>query len=286
VQGFDEYATLARHLHELHRTGERTTAQAAARRDATSAGIDQVGQQLGMQQQRLAELGQLIGEPVPQLAAPLPPLTVAGHLGAGVPYQGAPSEQGLPPGAAYPELAAGPERVALSATPAPTPSVPGPRLPMADGPPVAGQQPGGGFPAVASLDPEAELELARRAMAAADEAATQTESIAQQPALLPGSSPFSRALVVYIGFVAVGNLVQAVLAAAAKAGLVGGFTLYAWSLAGLPAVTFFAAYFALGAWGRARLVISRPARYARLGFALCFVTMAITSCFWTTIFGV
>jgi hypothetical protein len=284
MQAFDEYAALARHLHELHRAGERTTARAAARRDATSAGIDELEQRLGTQQQRLAELAHLIGEPHPELTAPAPrpPLTVAGHLGPSTSPAYPEAERGLAGESSYPELPAGPERIAVSATPAPTPSVPGPRLPTSDGTQAAEPQPG----AAAILDPDGELELGRRAAAAADEAAAHTESLAQQPALLPGSSPLNRALVVYIGFVAVGNLAQALLAAVAKAGLVGGFTLYAWSLAGLPAVIFFAAYFALGSWGRPRLGVSRPARYAKLGFALCFVTMAITSCFWTSLFGV
>ncbi|WP_329102353.1 hypothetical protein OG792_23655 [Micromonospora sp. NBC_01699] len=280
MQGFDEYATLARHLHQLQRTGERTTAQAAARRDNTDAAIDQLGQRLTMQQQRLVELAQSIGEPVPQLNAPLPPLTVAGHLGSPIRQGGEQEEVG---GSAYPELPVGPDRVALTATPASSPAVPGPRLPTTgeDGPPV---QP---FSSPAApVNPDAELDLAHRAAAAADEAAEQVEELAQQPALLPASSPFSRAIVVYVGFIAAGNLAQAVLALIAKTGAVDGFTLYAWTLAGLPAVTFFAAYFALGSWGRARIGISRPARYAKLGFALCFVVMAITSCFWTTLFGV
>ncbi|MEV4628434.1 hypothetical protein AB0J90_19410 [Micromonospora sp. NPDC049523] len=283
MQGFDEYATLARHLHQLHRTGERTTAQVAARRDATGGTIDQLGQRLGMQEQRLVELAKLIGEPVPQLSAPQPPLTVAGHLGSPVPpaYQGA--EQELAGGSAYPELPAGPDRVALTSTPAPAPTVPGPRLPTAGGdePPTQHLS----APA-APVNPDVELDLAHRAAAAADETAAQVEELAQQPALLPGSSPFSRAIVVYVGFIAAGNLAQALLALVAKAGAVDGFTLYAWMLAGLPALTFFAAYFALGSWGRARIGVSRPARYARLGFAMCFVIMSITSCFWTILLDV
>ncbi|WP_326556825.1 hypothetical protein [Micromonospora sp. NBC_01796] len=282
MQGFDEYATLARHLHQLQRTGERTTAQAAARRDATGDTIDQLGQRLTMQEQRLVELAKLIGEPVPQLSAPLPPLTVAGHLGSPASrHQGA--EQELAGGSAYPELPVGPDRVALTSTPASAPAVPGPRLPSAgeDGPPTRHLS----SPA-APVNPDVELDLAHRAAAAADEAAAQVEELAQQPALLPGSSPFSRAIVVYVGFIAAGNLAQALLALVAKAGAVDGFTLYAWMLAGLPALTFFAAYFALGAWGRARIGGGRPARYARLGFAMCFVIMSITSCFWTVLLDV
>lgn len=153
-------------------------------------------------------------------------------------------------GSAYPELPVGPDRVALTSTPASAPAVPGPRLPSAgeDGPPTRHLS----SPA-APVNPDVELDLAHRAAAAADEAAAQVEELAQQPALLPGSSPFSRAIVVYVGFIAAGNLAQALLALVAKAGAVDGFTLYAWMLAGLPALTFFAAYFALGAWGRARI---------------------------------
>jgi hypothetical protein len=296
--GFEEYAALARHLHELVRAGERTAAQTAARRNAIDAGIDQLGQRLVSQQQRLTGLAQMIGEPVPQLAAsaPLPPLTAAGHLGPGTPtppYPGADPElpagssyPELPAGSSYPELPAGRERRALPATPAadagprsaPPPAVPGQRQPMSGGAPAP---PAATIGPTEPVDPAGELELARRAVDAADEAAAQVESLAQQPPLLPGSSPLARAVAVYAAFAGVGAVVQLMTAVAARFEVIEHFTWYAWSIAGLPAIAFFAGYIALGMWGKPRIVVGSAARYARLGFGLCFVGMTITSCAWS-----
>ncbi|MFK3982178.1 hypothetical protein ACI2K4_17590 [Micromonospora sp. NPDC050397] len=285
MQSFDEYAALTRHLHQLQRSGERTTERAAAQRDATGTAIDQLGQQLTMQGQRLTELAQLIGEPAPQLTAPapLPPLSVTGHLGSPAGPTGPAQQGGVTGQEAYPELAPGPDRVALTATPAAAPSVPGQRLPTTgeDGP--AAQQ---HLASAVPVNPDAELDLAYRAAAAADQTIAQVESLAQQPAFLPTASPFGRALAVYAIFIVAGNIGQAFLSSLANLGVVGTFTLYAWALAGLPALAFFAGYFALGRWGSPRMLRSRPERYARLGFALCFVSMAVTSCFWTSQFGV
>ncbi|WP_147456933.1 hypothetical protein [Micromonospora pisi] len=280
MQGFDEYAALARHLYELQRSGERTTEQAAARRESTGDAIDQLGQRLTMQQQRLTELAQLIGEPLPQwnAPAPLPPLSVTGHLGS----PPGPSPQGGVAGQeTYPELAAGPDRVALTTTPAPTPSVPGPRLPTSGAYAPPTQQFPQPAPAV-PVNPDAELDLAYRAAAAADEAAERVESQAGQPAFLPTASPFGRALAAYLIFIAVANIPQWLLGDGYKSGEVGWFTALAWMLAGLPALAFFGAYISLTIWGRPRLGASQPNLYARLGFFLCFLVLAISTCFWVT----
>ncbi|MEU7618356.1 hypothetical protein AB0M91_09595 [Micromonospora rifamycinica] len=68
MAGYDEYAAAVRQLSARIREGERGAAAEAERRRALRAGVDQLGQRLAAQEQRLDQLG---------AAAGLPPVTAA-----------------------------------------------------------------------------------------------------------------------------------------------------------------------------------------------------------------
>ncbi|MDW5323160.1 hypothetical protein [Plantactinospora sp. KLBMP9567] len=314
MASFAEYAALARHLHELRRSGERTAAQLAEAQGSTGAAADRLDQRLAVQQQRLTALGQMIGKSVPSappagpaLPGPPPPAgypppgsgghpTVpaqyagpdhvdpsepsppAGHVyrpgGFGNPVPGE-SGSGVDPaaGAAYPELPAGPARRALPATPAAGP-VPGPRLPSDAAPSAAGAGPG--TPPAQPVDPMRELELARQAVDGADVMIVQVETMAQQAPLFPSMSPLARATTVYLSCAGLLTVViWIVLTVAEVQGMKGldasTFAVFSWSCAGLPTMVFFLGYLALSVWGKPRMIVGRPARYARLGFLICFL---------------
>ncbi|NES39543.1 hypothetical protein G3554_25910, partial [Micromonospora sp. PPF5-17] len=57
MTGFEEYAALARELSARQRGGERAVAAEAERRRALQAAVDQLGQRLAAQGQRLDQLG-------------------------------------------------------------------------------------------------------------------------------------------------------------------------------------------------------------------------------------
>ncbi|SCG37252.1 hypothetical protein [Micromonospora halophytica] len=67
---FDEYAAAVRQLSAQVRDGERGAAAEAERRRRLHAGVDQLGQRLMVQEQRLEQLGQAIGVPAPAVTAP------------------------------------------------------------------------------------------------------------------------------------------------------------------------------------------------------------------------
>ncbi|MEO3748891.1 hypothetical protein [Plantactinospora sp. B5E13] len=230
MASFAEYAALARHLHDLHRSGAQATARVAEQRGSAEAVADRLDQRLDAQQHRLAALGQAIGKSVPPPGPggpvqPGPPAsTPAPHIPpqppppaaapvAGQPMPPAPRQplrdDGYPPpaphippvrqqhvepatgGTSYPEVAGGPARRALPST-----SVSG-----ADtGGYVPGQRGPVDLPAAAGVwaaDPHRELELARQAADGADMLIVQAETMAQQPTLFPTLSPRRRALAVY-----------------------------------------------------------------------------------------
>lgn len=147
--GFDEYAALARHLHDLHRTGQAGSAQHITRLQRLSAHADQLGHRLYAQWQRLAAIGQATGEQVPAAPPPLvatpaadsapgqqrsagygqppggygqPPGGGYGAAPAGVPWpppppgRAVPGPAGLPPPPRRPELATGEQRIPLPAS--------------------------------------------------------------------------------------------------------------------------------------------------------------------------
>lgn len=90
---FDEYAAAVRRLSAQVRDGERGAAAEAERRRRLHAGVDQLGQRLAVQEQRLEQLGQAIGVPAaggPASAAP------AGVAAAGSPAPGTADADGDP----------------------------------------------------------------------------------------------------------------------------------------------------------------------------------------------
>lgn len=318
MASFSEYAALARHLHDLRRTGERTAAQVAEHRGSTGAAVDRLDQRLAVQQQRLTALGQLIGKPVPTGPSPAPQPPLVGYAPPGrsehptVPAQYAgsdqldgpvPHDQPYPPaqlyrptgfgghttpstesggaenapGTAYPELPAGPARRALPATPKAGP-VPAPRLPTDAVP--AGAGPVAGMASTPPVDPRRELELARQSADGADVMIVQAETMAQQAPLFPSMSPLARAMTVYLISGGVLTIVIWVLLTVAEVRGIKGLdqstvAVFSWSCAGLPTMVFFAGYLVLSVWGKPRIIVGRPARYARLGFLVCFLTAPI-----------
>ncbi|MFF0153249.1 hypothetical protein [Micromonospora sp. NPDC005203] len=294
---FEEYAALARQLAEQHRAGEQHAAAESARRRDLHAAVDYLHQRLTAQGQRLDQLGQAIGVDQPP-AGPAPgpapgrPSETAGWPGppsssdpaagfgpgsaagsgltagsgtftaagtgdgASDGAAGAPGRAGV---GAYPQVPAGEARLALPTAASPT---------------------GAGVPAqrAAAVDPVVELELARRMADEADRHGQQAELLAQRPALLPTWSPLARAVAVYVGCAAVAGVVMLALVLASGVGMVDGFTLGAWTCAGLPAVAFFGGYLVLGRWGRPAMVAGTPPRYLPLGFLICFLLVPMAYC--------
>ncbi|MBO4208763.1 hypothetical protein GSF22_22525 [Micromonospora echinofusca] len=168
-----------------------------------------------------------------------------------------PAPAGGAPQPAYPELPRGAATVALPASPAPT--VPAPRPPV-------------------ERDPAVELDRARQAADAAEAALARTESLAQQPPLLPGLSPLARALAVYAGCLLATAPLMLLLDLGYRWGAIDTFTQLAWTLAGLPTVAFFAGYLLLGRYGRPPLVVGTPPRYRYLGFLVTFIGAPVLYC--------
>ncbi|MET8122072.1 hypothetical protein [Micromonospora sp. NPDC005189] len=294
---FEEYAALARQLTEQHRVGEQHAAADTARRRDLHAAVDYLQQRLTAQGQRLDQLGRAIGidqppagpapgtgRPGETAAWPGPPpgaesTSAAGSgpssgaewasaAGAGPStapgtgdggFDGAAGAPGRAGVGAYPELPAGEARLAL---------------------PTAVSPAGAGVPAqrAAAVDPEVELELARRMADEADRHGQQAELLAQRPALLPTWSPLARSVAVYAGCGTAAGVLMLALVLASGVGLVDGFTLGAWICAGLPAVAFFGGYLVLGRWGRPAMVAGTPPRYLPLGFLICFLLVPMAYC--------
>ncbi|AVT34862.1 hypothetical protein C6361_27820 [Plantactinospora sp. BC1] len=178
-------------------------------------------------------------------------------------------------------MPAGPARRALPATPATGP-VPGPRLPPEVSPSGAGAVSGAGpgMPPARPVDPLRELELARQSADGADVLIVQTETMAQQAPLFPSMSSLARATTVYLicaGFLMV--VIWVLLSVAEvqqnKGFDTGTLAVFSWSCAGLPTMAFFLGYLALSIWGKPRMIVGRPARYARLGFLICFLAAPV-----------
>lgn len=276
---FEEYAALARQLSDQQRAGEQHAAAESARRRDLHAAVDYLHQRLTAQGQRLDQLGRAIGIDQP----PAGPVSGPGETAA---WPGPPSAGGADPATA-------PGAFTVPGTgdgqPAGAAGVPGragvgayPRLPAGEARlalPTAVSPAGVGVPAQrTAADPVVELELARRMADEADRHGQQAEVLAQRPALLPTWSPLARAVAVYAGCGAVAGVLVLALVVASGVGLVGGFTLGAWTCAGLPAVAFFGGYLVLGRWGRPAMVAGTPPRYLPLGFLICFVLVPMAYC--------
>ncbi|SCG46345.1 hypothetical protein [Micromonospora coxensis] len=242
---FDEYAAAVRQLSGQVRDGERGAAAEAERRRRLHAGIDQLGQRLMVQEQRLEQLGQAIG------VAPAGPASAAPAGVAGSPTP-------------VPAVAGSPTPVpAVAGSPTPGPALAGSPTPVS---------------AVADSDPAAALEEARRLADEADGHTRHVEALGQRPELLPTWSPAARAVAVYVACAAVGVLLMLVLVVASGVGLVSGFTLGAWVCAGLPVLSFAAGWFILGRWGRPALATVDPPRFVPLGFVICVALVPIAYC--------
>ncbi|RUL94322.1 hypothetical protein [Verrucosispora sp. FIM060022] len=278
---FDEYAALVRHLSTQQRASEQGVAADEQRRRDLGATVEYLDRRLLAQGQRLDQLGRTIGVTspppgppgsVPTSGPPGPPgvptsgpPAPSGHAGAGGSGPGtgwdggaaaAPGRSGV---GAYPQVGVGEaERalpVAVSATAA---GVPGQR---------AGE-----------VDAATELEMARRWADEADRYAQQTEVLAQQPALLPTWSPIARAFAVYLAFAAVSVLIMLVMVLASGVGVVGGWTLFSWMCAGLPAASLIGGWLVLGRWGRPAVGAMTAPRYPVIGFLLCFLAVPLAYC--------
>ncbi|GGL96029.1 hypothetical protein [Micromonospora yangpuensis] len=290
MSSFDDYVALARELSERRRAGQRDAAADTERRRGLHAAADQLDHRLAGQAQRLEQLGRTIDVPPP----PYPPADAvppaAGPAPAGTAAAGGPAAGGWPDqaGAAAPAGSAG----YAGAGPVPVAGGGAAALPGRSGVgaypdrqagPTAGGLPATVDPAVpaqraAAAEPGAELELARRLADDADRYGQQAETLAHQPALLPGWSPLARALAVYTACASVGVLVMLMLVVASGVGLVDGFTLGAWMCAGLPALSFFAGYLILGQWGSPALHAGTGSRYVHFGFLICFVLVPVAYC--------
>ncbi|MBL6275634.1 hypothetical protein JMF97_05620 [Micromonospora fiedleri] len=278
---FDEYAALVRHLSTQQRASEQGVAADEQRRRDLGATVEYLDRRLLAQGQRLDQLGRTMGVTspppgppgtaptagppgppgVPTSGPPAPPGHVgAGGSGPGTGWDGgaaaAPGRSGV---GAYPQVGVGEaERalpVALSATAA---GVPGQR---------AGE-----------VDAATELEMARRWADEADRYAQQAEVLAQRPALLPTWSPMARAIAVYLAFAAVSVLIMLVMVLASGVGVVGGWTLFSWMCAGLPAASLIGGWLVLGRWGRPAVGAMTAPRYPVIGFLLCFLAVPLAYC--------
>jgi hypothetical protein len=117
------------------------------------------------------------------------------------------------------------------------------------------------------------LALAGRSADVADAVATEVETLAQSPPLLRGWPPLGRALLVYLGCAGATVLAQTGLLVAADHHPMDTWTLLGWLYAGLPAMAFFAGYAVLSVWGKPLIGAEVPARYPRLGWAMCFLIL-------------
>ena len=128
------------------------------------------------------------------------------------------------------------------------------------------------------VDAATELEMARRWADEADRYAQQAEVLAQRPALLPTWSPMARAIAVYLAFAAVSVLIMLVMVLASGVGVVGGWTLFSWMCAGLPAASLIGGWLVLGRWGRPAVGAMTAPRYPVIGFLLCFLAVPLAYC--------
>ncbi|MFU8854262.1 hypothetical protein ACNAW0_25230 [Micromonospora sp. SL1-18] len=240
MTGFEEYAALVRELSARQRGGEQAVAAEAERRRGLHAAVDQLGQRLAAQGQRLDQLGRAVGGPtsaaIPEGAPTVPALASPGaaplpHTGAGV-TGGAAAPPGRPGVEAYREG-----------------TVPASR---------AGE-----------ADPAAALAAAGQLADEADRYGQQAEAIAHRPALLPTWSPPVRASAVYAACALVGSLLMLVAALSPANQAIGLGAVLAVACTGIPLLSFLAGHLILGRWGRPVIGGPPPSRYIPLGFVIC-----------------
>lgn len=122
-------------------------------------------------------------------------------------------------------------------------------------------------------DPGHAARLAWQRADEADIAMTEAEQLAQRAPLLPGLSPASRNLVVYLACALVSVAAQYALLVLADVTQLGTAPLLTWMCAGLPAMAFLAGYLVISAWGRPRLAFGDRPRHPFLGLAICLLAM-------------
>ncbi|WP_043725300.1 hypothetical protein [Micromonospora maris] len=287
---FDEYAALVRHLSTQQRASEQGVAADEQRRRDLGATVEYLDRRLLAQGQRLDQLGRTIGvtspPPGPSGTAPTsgPPgsMPTSGPPGPpGVPTSGPPAPSGHAgaggsgPGTGWDGgAAAAPGRSGVGAYPQVSVGEAERALPVAVSATAAGV-PG---QRAGEVDAATELEMARRWADEADRYAQQTEVLAQQPALLPTWSPMARAFAVYLAFAAVSVLIMLVMVLASGVGVVGGWTLFSWMCAGLPAASLIGGWLVLGRWGRPAVGAMTAPRYPVIGFLLCFLAVPLAYC--------
>jgi hypothetical protein len=121
-------------------------------------------------------------------------------------------------------------------------------------------------------DPDEAVRRGWEAVERADDRARQADQRALRPAFLPGASARVRNAVVYAGATLVAALLSAGLWELNPNGRAGHIplSLLPWSLCGLPALAFFAGYFTIASFGRARIQqTEKPERSALLGGLIC-----------------
>ncbi|KWV30721.1 hypothetical protein [Micromonospora rifamycinica] len=253
---YDEYAAAVRQLSTRIREGGSGAAAEAERRRALSAGVDQLGQRLAAQEQRLDQLG---------AAAGLSPVVDAADRGPAAdraPGSGPASVAGRDIAATAGASAAGRDAAATV------------------GASAAGRDAAAtvGADGDADGDPAVALAQARRLVDEADRLGGRAEALARRPALLPTWSPTARAVAVYLGCAATGALAMLALVVANGSGLVDGVTLGALTCAGLPLISFVTGWLVLGRWGRPALAGADASRFAPLGFVICALLLPSTYC--------
>ncbi|MDM4719921.1 hypothetical protein QTQ03_10150 [Micromonospora sp. WMMA1363] len=307
MPAFADYAALARLLAEQRRAGERGAAVEAERRRDLHAAVDSLQHRLTAQGQRLDQLGRAIGVVPPaeppyrgspvapgngSAGGPPDPASAAGRRvgppGSTADAWASPPGTGGPPAspdpgwpAAHRGAHAGPGAGATGTATTPGRPGGGPGGETALAMPGAGGVPG---PRAGAVDPATELERARRYADEADRYGRQAELLAQRPPLLPTWSPVARATAVYLGCASVSVVLMLVMVFASGVGVVDLGTLYAWTCAGLPAVSLIAGWLVLGRWGRPAIAAGMPARYPVLGILVCFLALPLAYCGYLLLF--
>jgi hypothetical protein len=129
---------------------------------------------------------------------------------------------------------------------------------------------------VGASDVDEASKAGRAALKNATTYGQQAERRSYQPGLLPGLPPGARNLVVYAACTVVAAIITFVVFGSydsTKSAM--SFTFVAWSVCGLPAMAFFAAYAIITFFGRPRVAADQRSatRSVRLGGLICFVGM-------------
>ncbi|MFE9689967.1 hypothetical protein [Micromonospora sp. NPDC005806] len=261
---FEEYAALARELSARQRGGEQAVAAETERRRALDATVDQLGQRLAAQGQRLDQLGRAIGVPAPPEGAPAP---IGSATPVGAPAGGAPAPAGLP-----------------GAPPGPGTGTTGGAA-AGPGRPGVGAYPEGTVPAPRAGDPAVELAAARRLVDEADRYGQQVEALAHRPGLLPTWSPLGRAVAVYAACALAGSVVMLATLVGSPIPVTGLDLVAASACAGVPLLSFLVGQLVLARWGRPVIGGDGPSsRYVPLGFVICALLSSTLFCLYLVAF--